>query len=533
MAAREGIFQRRIALFFGVSACIGWFFYVLAFIVGMVNLPGDFRALGHPMRVLHIANTLFCTIVWLIARGDRALSESTLTALDLGGSIFLLAGLSGMLLNVPAWSRPEIEFLLTFGTILAARAAIVPSTATRTFAIGMVAAAFLTASTVRVYATWDGVPNPMVHNPIVPGAPPYPLIPTATNAAVVAIAWSLINAFVASMISRVIYGLQRRIEQVEELGQYRLDEKIGEGGMGVVYRASHAMLRRPTAIKLLPPDRAGDAALARFEREVQNTARLTHPNTIAIYDYGRTPEGVFYYAMEYLDGVDLEALVAIDGPQPAMRVVQVLAQVAGALAEAHAVGLIHRDIKPGNVILCERGGVCDFAKVVDFGLVKDVSRGSPSTSTVSVITGTPLYMSPESIVSPDTIDGRSDLYALGAVGYFLLTGKPVFEAQTVLEVCARHLHAEVVAPSKRADREVPPALEALILECLAKDADARPQSAGALAARLATIEGAGWSESDAREWWSLHRGKLRTREVDPNTVSPHARTVGVDWSQRA
>ena len=221
----------------------------------------------------------------------------------------------------------------------------------------------------------------------------------------------------------------------------------------MVYRARHALLRRPTAVKLLQPDKAGVENLLRFEREVQLTATLSHPSTVVIFDYGRTPEGVFYYAMEYLDGLDLERLVRVDGPQPAGRIIHILAQVCGALAEAHDAGLIHRDVKPANIILTERGGMPDIPKVVDFGLVKQFATlGSADTATTVVgvtaantIVGTPLYLSPEAITGRD-LDGRSDLYALGAVGYYLLTGEPVFSATSIVEVSAHHLHSVPVPP---------------------------------------------------------------------------------------
>jgi eukaryotic-like serine/threonine-protein kinase len=264
-----------------------------------------------------------------------------------------------------------------------------------------------------------------------------------------------------------------------------LREKIGEGGMGAVYRAEHAMLRRATAIKLLLPDRVSDEALVRFEREVQLTSQLTHPNTIAIHDYGRTPQGVFYYAMEFLTGESLEKLVAREGAQPPGRVVRVMLQVAGSLREAHAAGLIHRDIKPGNLLIGEHGGMRDFVKVIDFGLVKQVDAGAgPAVSRADSIAGTPLFMAPESIVRPDSIDAKVDTYALGATGYYLLTGTPVFDGRSMVEVCGHHLHSAPQAPSQRTGLPVPPQLEALILRCLAKDPASRPDDDELMAALI-------------------------------------------------
>ena len=323
---------------------------------------------------------------------------------------------------------------------------------------------------------------------------------------------------IATVGSRVIFGLRRDADRVRRLGQYTLEEKIGEGGMGVVYRASHAMLRRPTAIKLLPPDRAGEVNLQRFEREVQLTAQLTHPNTVAIYDYGRTPDGIFYYAMEYLDGINLEELVRRDGPQPAGRVIHILGQVSGALAEAHELGLIHRDIKPANIILTERGGEPDVAKVVDFGLVKRLTPDGPAVtmSTSLVLTGTPLYMAPEALTTPDAIDARSDLYALGAVGYFLLTGKPVFEAGSMAEAFGHHLHTAPIPPSQRTTNPIPAELERVILSCLSKSVEGRPPSARVLQSELAhSGSNASWTKDDAVGWWQHFRaiGRCRVRRV--------------------
>jgi eukaryotic-like serine/threonine-protein kinase len=263
------------------------------------------------------------------------------------------------------------------------------------------------------------------------------------------------------------------------------------------------MLRRPTAVKLLAPGPAGPERLERFEREVQMTSRLTHPNTVAIFDYGRTPDGVFYYAMEYLEGLNLEDLTRHDGPQPAGRVVHVLRQVAGSLAEAHEVGLIHRDIKPANVILVpQRGGAPDVAKVVDFGLVKDLDQGT-DLSRDDQIAGTPLYLAPEAITAPGRVGARSDLYSLGCVGYYLLTGRPVFEGRNMVEVCGHHLHTRPTPPAERLGQPVPRGLSVLLLSCLEKDPAQRPSFAGAFLAALDAItEVPSWTAGEARDWWS-------------------------------
>jgi eukaryotic-like serine/threonine-protein kinase len=237
---------------------------------------------------------------------------------------------------------------------------------------------------------------------------------------------------------------------------------------------------------------------------------------LAVFDYGRTPDGVFYYAMEYLDGVNLEVLVRTDGPQPAARVAHVMRQVASALVEAHGIGLVHRDVKPENILLCERGGIPDVAKVVDFGLVKDLERGGAALSRADVVQGTPLYLSPEAITAPNRVDARGDLYALGAVGYYMLTGQHVFSGATLIEVCSHHLHTAPEPPSARLGRPVPPALEAILLACLEKDPARRPASALILRDALCAAPGAGeWSEDEARAWW----GRWRSRRSPPEKTT--------------
>jgi eukaryotic-like serine/threonine-protein kinase len=305
--------------------------------------------------------------------------------------------------------------------------------------------------------------------------------------------------------------------EAKQLGQYTLDEKLGEGGMGVVYRAHHAMLHRPTAVKFLHPDKTTNETVARFEREVQLTSQLTHPNTIAVYDFGRTPEGVFYYAMEYLNGINLERLVYEHGPLPDGRVIYLLRQACGSLAEAHEAGLIHRDIKPANIVINARGGIYDLVKVLDFGLARAVDQHRQARVTSSgVLAGTPLYMSPEAIDHPDAIDARSDLYALGAVGYYLLTGTPVFDGSSIFEILDQHRNTPPEPPSQRLGKPVSTELSHLLLACLAKNPDDRPHSARELATALGKCSTIlAWTEADAAAWWRT----CRPTSAPPATVS--------------
>jgi len=296
--------------------------------------------------------------------------------------------------------------------------------------------------------------------------------------------------------------------KLKQLGQYTLVEKVGAGGMGVVYRARHALLRRDTAVKLLLPDRADAVAVARFEREVCLTCQLTHPNTIQVYDYGHTPEGIFYYAMEFLRGVNLHDLIVRFGPQPECRVVHVLTQICDSLAEAHALGLIHRDIKPANVFLGRRGGVPDCVKVLDFGLVRDYRADgweAVNEANERVAEGTPWFMSPEAILGSAPTDPRSDLYSLGALGYFLLTGHYIFDAETVSEIQEKQLTAEPLPFAERTTNPVSREMEELLLRCLAKDMNQRPPSAKELQALLLAIPGAGgWTVEARTAWWDQY-----------------------------
>ena len=325
------------------------------------------------------------------------------------------------------------------------------------------------------------------------------------------------------VVARLQKQAQKAAVEAKQLGQYRLLEKIGEGAMGVVYKGQHAMLRRPTAIKMLDVDRINEASIQRFEREVQITCKLNNPHTVAIYDYGRTPEGVFYYAMEYLDGIDLQKLVDEYGPQPEGRVISILRQICTSLYEAHSLGLVHRDIKPANIMLNRRGAEPDVVKVLDFGLVKALEDKKESGQVSSDPSGTPLYMSPEAIQTPDLVDGRSDLYAVGAVGYFLLTGQTAFSAHTLAELCQLHITAVPDAPSQRLGRPISEAIEHAILSCLEKSRAKRPQTARDLSEMLNRANGI-WTLDEAESWWSRHeRGQVAPRDRGgyvPSTEHP-------------
>ena len=335
---------------------------------------------------------------------------------------------------------------------------------------------------------------------------------------------------------------RRRVTEAElkarQLGQYKILEKIGQGGMGVVYRAHHALLRRETALKLLPPDRTDELSVARFEQEVRLTCRLTHPNTIQVYDYGHTPDGIFYYAMEYLDGLNLHQLVARYGAQPEERVIFILRQICDSLAEAHALGLIHRDIKPGNVFLCDRGGLPDSVKVLDFGLVKHFGAKPDETVLVESfrdgdMVGTPNFIAPETLRDPNQCEARSDLYAVGALGYFLLTAREVFDCTSVADLCQKHLHETPQSPSHRLGKAIDEQLEALLLRCLAKAPADRPQSAREMGDVLAALSLADrWSSSRRMEWWRAYRQSTAAQTPMVAGVPSPEKTVKIEFADR-
>jgi len=310
-------------------------------------------------------------------------------------------------------------------------------------------------------------------------------------------------AAVIAALASGLWALRLKRREARRVGQYTLEREIGEGGICRVYLARHSHLKRPTAVKILKTALATDEMVARFEREVQLSSRLTHPNTIEIYDYGRTRDGTFYYAMEYLEGLSLEDLVTRDGPMPASRAVHLLLQACGALHEAHQHGLVHRDVKPQNLMVCRLGGQLDFLKVLDFGLVKEMRNDHTRDLTqFARMLGTPLYMAPERIRNPADADARVDIYALGAVAFFMLTGRRVFEAASDHDLVNQVLNTPAQAPSAAGAADVPPLLDALVLRCLAKDRDERPATVLEVSAVLQEVALARpWREEMAAAWW--------------------------------
>jgi len=322
-----------------------------------------------------------------------------------------------------------------------------------------------------------------------------------------------ICAGIAIAVAKIVYGWGREVTKARQMGSYRLVELLGRGGMGEVWRAEHQMLARPAAIKLVRPGTVAglsggrDLLLKRFEREALATAALTSPHTVHLYDFGVTADGTFYYVMELLRGLDLNELITRFGPMPAPRVVHVLRQVCEALAEAHGVGLVHRDVKPANVYLCRAGRTHDFAKVLDFGLVKraGLAGRDAKLTQANVATGTPAFMAPELALGDEEIDGRADLYAVGCLAYWLLTGTQVFDAPSPARLMFAHVRDTPAPPSSRAELEIPPALEALVMRCLSKDPAGRPQTAEELADALGdAVSDDRWTPDHATRWWRKH-----------------------------
>ncbi|MEQ9497173.1 MAG: serine/threonine-protein kinase [Deltaproteobacteria bacterium] len=420
-------------------------------------------------------------------------------------------------LRTPIGLRPELSLLLSLTVIMVSRTAFVPSSARRTLALCGMYAVPLAYIAWRTYVGYRS-----------PGEG-YPPLTSLKVTIYIQVWWAIITGSCVA-ISSVIFGLRQEVDAARQLGQYTLLDKLGAGGMGEVYRARHALLRRDTVVKLLRQDLVSEQAQSRFENEVQRTASLNHPNIVTVFDYGHTEDGVFYYAMELVDGATLDEVVQVGGPLPAARVAHILEGAARALEEAHGVGLVHRDIKPQNIMLTRRGRDRDAVKVLDFGLVKSSNEPAADGALTqdNAVVGTPLFLSPEAIRSPDGAAESSDLYALGAVAYFLLTGTYVFGEGTVVEICSHHLHTEPERPSARCpDAVIPEDLEALVLACLAKAPEDRPADAAAFLAALGAMSCSGqWTYDDAESWWASHASIVAERRGRPATMS--SRTIAVD-----
>ena len=520
----RALLQARVARFGRFGFLINFVFIFLTILLFVaIDIEGTGftpKLLVRDMNKSLLIGTAVYGAVWTMTSRGR-IGQFALYLIDVASIFIVSIGLCIGVWGLTEYARPELLMLLTLGGVLAIRAVMIPSSTLRSALVGAAAVAPCVVVTYYFYAARD------IHYGNLT-APSFTLITLFLASPAV---------IVSTYISKTIYGLTEQVREATQLGQYSLDEKIGEGGMGVVYKARHSMLRRPTAVKLLPPERAGEHNLQRFEREVQLTSLLSHPNTIAIYDFGRTPDGVFYYAMEYLDGIDLEGLIEEDGPLDASRTIHILMQVTCALEEAHGVGLIHRDIKPANIILCERGPTPDVAKVLDFGLVKRIEGATDDSlkSAVNTITGTPLYLSPEAILAPDKVDGRSDLYALGCVGYWLLTGKHVFDAATIIEICGMHVHTAPTPPSVRVAQAVPPDLERIIMRCLAKSPADRPNASVLYDELSACTAASPWDVAVARQWWKDKGRRLKKSAAEASQPSGPAlrkRTIAIDLRKR-
>lgn len=417
--------------------------------------------------------------------------------LDLGLVYLVLTALAlGNMFHWVAMPHRSVSPMISWiGVAVLMAAALVPGTPGRMLVAGLFAVSMNPVGMfiAKARGTWDFGP---ASNVLLMHFPDYLLVG------------------VAVVISAVVNRLGEQVARARELGSYQLGELLGRGGMGEVYRATHLMLARPAAIKLIRPEMLGEPTAAaakltvtRFRREAEAAASLRSPHTVALYDFGVAEDQTLYFVMELLDGMDLETLVQKKGPLPAARVIYILRQACESLEEAHQRGLVHRDIKPANIHLGRLGLEHDFVKVLDFGLVKSVAADSDHSlqTAVGMTPGTPAYIAPEMALG-ERVDGRADLYSLGCVAYYLLTGHRVFEATTSIQVIARHLHDAPVPPSRRSELPIPPALDELVLTCLAKKPEERPPSAAALARSLSAIDaGEPWNEEQAMRWWTVNK----------------------------
>lgn len=430
-------------------------------------------------------------LFFYIRKGDR----DPRFLLDLGQVYLVLTAMAlGIVLHwLPVPDHWPVNPMISWiGAVVLMWAAIVPNSPMKTLISGLIAVSMnpLGMLVAKARGSWDFGP---LSNVFVMHYPDYLMVG------------------VAFLISRVVMRLGQKVTQAREMGSYRLLTMLGKGGMGEVWRARHHMLARDAAIKLIQPDMlnraSGNAVLLRrrFEQEARTTASLRSPHTVELYDFGVTKDGVFYYVMELLDGIDLETLVKKFGPLPPGRVVNIMRQACRSLADAHRHGLIHRDIKPTNIFLCRMGNEYDFVKVLDFGLVKVLDEDKTQITVEGTTTGTPAYMAPEIALQNSPIDGRTDLYSLGCVAYWLLTGNLVFEEKGATAMMLAHVQKVPVPPSERSELNVPASLDRAIMMCLAKQPAERPADAESFARILKDCDETGsWTQEDTHRWWLTH-----------------------------
>ena len=504
----------------------GFYLFLLASMVLIGGAP--FAAVvKSPVSYGHLAASCTMALLWILARRSSS-SVPSLGTLD-GVSIVVACGFLSLMTMDDGGQI--LQVLLALIVTVMIRAILVPSRPRRTMLLS--ALAFL-PTVVMCIARHD----------------PTALLPGFSAAfqkhymTLNTVLWSILGTTLATIVSRVTYGLRRQVAEANELGQYVLEERIGGGGMGEVWRARHRLLIRPAAIKLIRPQLFGDPQLLlrRFEREARATAALKSPHTVQLFDFGATEDGRLYYVMELLDGLDLDTLVHQYGALPAERVVHILRQVCSSLQDAHVNGLVHRDIKPANVVVSRAGTTFDFAKVLDFGLVKlDTARNSGDDavklSAEGSASGTPAFMAPEVVLGVADTDHRVDLYALGCVAYWLLTGRLIFEANTTVEMMFHHAHTPPPRPSTTSGMPLPASLEDVIMQCLEKDPGRRPVSAETVSDRLDAVSfESAWTAERAERWWAMHRPLpadarrvaevLLSQEGRELRIGPRVRPVG-------
>lgn len=500
---------RRLALFSAVIGILWTYGLVIDTVIVPFFLPvlaaKDFHGAGIPIE---LSGILLSALMWIYLRFASHAADTKTTV----GLVYMVTNAVGIgLLNnwvVPPVAVPGIHLSWITNLILVF-SMIAPTTPRRMLSASLVAAS------MDPLAAWAAHLR---------GMPTLPFVET-----IVVYLPNYTAAIVAVIPGKILHSVGRRLREAQEMGSYQLIELLGHGGMGEVWRARHRLLARNAAIKLVRPEvlGAGNAAngrlmLRRFEREAQATAALSSPHTIRVFDYGMTDEGTFYYVMELLSGRDLESLIKEFGPLPANRTLMLLRQACHSLADAHARGMVHRDVKPANLYVCRMGLEYDFVKVLDFGLVKFNDRASGKTmmTVEHTTTGTPAYMAPEVILGEASIDPRADVYALGCVAYYMLTGELVFEADTAMKMMLQHVNTEPIPPSQRTELPVPRELDELVLACLQKSPNKRPQNAEELfhmANRCTTREA--WGQEAAKTWWERHlpdmTGPLILGEPEP------------------